>query len=155
MDLLLWRHAHAHDALSGQSDMDRALSRKGEKQASAMASWLNERLPADTLILCSPAKRTLQTVAFLNRAYQVCDDIAPDGNASALLNAVDWPHAKHAVLVVAHQPFLAETVAQLLHLNLERPMSFRKGGLWWIRHQVKEACSDVQLVCVQNPEVVI
>ena len=89
MDLLLWRHAHAHDALPGQSDMDRALSRKGEKQASAMASWLNERLPADTLILCSPAKRTLQTVAFLNRAYQVCDDIAPDGNASALLNAVD------------------------------------------------------------------
>jgi phosphohistidine phosphatase len=155
MDLLLWRHAHAHDALPGQPDMDRALSGKGEKQAWAMARWLNERLPADTVILCSPAKRTLQTVAFLNRAYKVCDDIAPDADASALLNAANWPQAKHAVLVVAHQPFLAETVARLLYLNSPAPMSFRKGGLWWIRHQKKEGFSDVQLVCVQNPELVI
>jgi phosphohistidine phosphatase len=155
MDLLLWRHAHAHDALPGQSDMDRPLSRKGEKQATAVAKWLNEKLPENTQILCSPAMRTLQTVAFLNRVYQVCEDIAPDADASALLNAVDWPRSKHAVLVVAHQPFLAETVARLLNLNPARPLSFRKGGLWWIRQHIKDSSSDVELVCVLNPELVI
>jgi phosphohistidine phosphatase len=155
MDLLLWRHAHAHDALPGQSDMDRPLSRKGENQATAVAKWLNEKLPENTQILCSPSKRTLQTVAFLNRAYQVCEEIAPDGNASALLNVVDWPYAKQAVLVVAHQPFLSDTVTRLMNLNPARPLSFQKGGIWWIRQRHKEGSPHVQLVCVLNPEIVI
>ncbi|MFM7800637.1 MAG: SixA phosphatase family protein, partial [Limnohabitans sp.] len=110
MDLLLWRHAHALDALPGQPDMDRALSRKGEKQAAAMAKWLNGLLPENTQIMCSPAKRTLQTVAFLQREFEVCEHIAPDSDAKTLIQIVDWPFKPHAVLVVAHQPFLAQTV---------------------------------------------
>jgi phosphohistidine phosphatase len=155
MDLLLWRHAHALDALPGQSDMDRSLSRKGEKQAASMAKWLNARLPNNALILCSPAKRTRQTVTYLDRAFSICEDITPDASAMALLRAADWPVAKQPVLVVAHQPFLAETVELLLQLNPVSPLSFRKGGLWWLRHHTKDSSSEVQLVCVQNPEVVI
>jgi phosphohistidine phosphatase len=155
MDLLLWRHAHALDALPGQSDMDRALSRKGEKQAVAMSSWLNGRLPENTQILCSPSRRTLQTVAFLKRSYQVCEEVSPDANAGALLKAARWPHCPSAVLVVAHQPFLAETVEHLLNLHPAKPLSFRKGGIWWLRHRNQDGVSDVALVGVINPEILI
>ena len=152
MDLLLWRHAHALDALPGQSDMDRALSRKGENQAAAMAAWLNARWPDNTRILCSPSKRTLQTVAFLKRAYEICEDIAPEANASAVLKAARWPHSPSAVLVVAHQPFLAETVEHLLNLNPAKPLSFRKGGVWWLKYRTKDEIPEVELVCVENPK---
>ena len=72
MDLLLWRHA---DALDGAPDHERALSDKGHKQAKRMAAWLNERLPADTLILASPAVRAQQTVAALKRDYQTVAEL--------------------------------------------------------------------------------
>lgn len=155
MDLLLWRHAHANDAHAGQSDMDRALSKKGERQAALMAKWLSDRLPAETLILCSPAKRTLQTVAHLGRPYQLCTDISPDANAQDLLNAAAWPHFDRPVLAVAHQPFLSEAVARVLGLPLTTPLSFRKGGLWWLRQKNKEGVDRVELVGVLNPELLL
>lgn len=155
MDLLLWRHAHALDALPGQPDRDRELSRKGEKQAAAMATWLNARLPDNARILCSPSKRTLQTVSFLKRSYEICEDVAPEANASALLTAANWPNAQTAVLVVAHQPFLGETVEHLLNLNPAKPLSFRKGGLWWLKLRNKDDVAEVELVCVENPKIII
>ena len=37
MDLILWRHADAED---GMPDLERKLTRKGHKQAEAVARWL-------------------------------------------------------------------------------------------------------------------
>jgi phosphohistidine phosphatase len=37
MDLVLWRHAEAHEALEGGDDMARVLTSRGEKQAFRMA----------------------------------------------------------------------------------------------------------------------
>jgi phosphohistidine phosphatase len=45
MDLILWRHADAVDAEPGESDMDRTLTPKGQKQARRMAEWLTSQLP--------------------------------------------------------------------------------------------------------------
>ena len=52
MDLLLWRHCEAEP---GESDLGRALTGKGEKQARRMAAWLHEHLPESARILASPA----------------------------------------------------------------------------------------------------
>ena len=40
MELILWRHAEAHDAKEGQDDLERALTPRGEKQAARMSAWL-------------------------------------------------------------------------------------------------------------------
>ena len=61
MDLILWRHAEAHEAAPGEDDMSRSLTPRGERQAFRMAQWLERQLPEGTRILCSPAKRTEQT----------------------------------------------------------------------------------------------
>ena len=57
MDLILWRHAEAHVIKEGQSDLDRGLTAKGERQAARMADWLSQRLAQGTRVLVSPAVR--------------------------------------------------------------------------------------------------
>ena len=61
MDLVLWRHAEAHDWVAGCDDMERSLTSRGEKQAAKMSVWLDRHLPEGTRILVGPARRTEQT----------------------------------------------------------------------------------------------
>ena len=82
MDLILWRHAEAEDwqpddAHRG-SDLDRALTARGEKQAARMAAWMWSAMAASqascgttvspssgiSLVLPGPA-RTISTGAVL------------------------------------------------------------------------------------------
>ena len=42
MELILWRHAEAED---GVPDGERALTKKGRKQARAVAAWLKPHSP--------------------------------------------------------------------------------------------------------------
>jgi len=152
MDLLLWRHAHARDALPGESDMDRPLTDKGIRQAEKMANWLNRHMPANTLILCSPAVRTVQTVQALTQAFTLCQEIRPDSSADALLAASQWPHASTPVLVVSHQPFLSQAVSQVLDFPLTLNFPFRKGSLWWLRIRSENGVMKPQLLTIQETD---
>ncbi len=154
MDLLLWRHAHALDASMGQSDLDRPLSAKGEKQAKKMSDWLRTRLPKDTHILCSPALRTLQTVSYMDAPYTVCEEISPESTAQSLLKAAGWSDSKDkAVLVVGHQPCLADVVVAIFGLQNAHPISFRKGSLWWIRQRVRNESAEPYILTIQDTEL--
>ena len=152
MDILLWRHAHARDAFPGESDMDRPLTDKGQRQSEKMARWLNKHMPDDSLVLCSPAVRTVQTVQALGQAFTLCEQIKPESSAQALLKACQWPNAPAPVLVVAHQPFLSETVAVLLGLPATAALSFRKGALWWLRSQSVYGTLETKLLTIQDPD---
>eukprot|EP01030_Chromulinospumella_sphaerica_P020859 gene20859-20783_t len=51
------------------SDLERALTGKGQKQARRMGQWLDAQLPDSCKVLVSPAIRTLQTADALGRKY--------------------------------------------------------------------------------------
>ena len=89
MDLILWRHAEAHDLKPGQDDLERALTAKGERQAGRMAEWLNRMLPSSARVLVSPARRTQQTAAALERRFKTVDALRPDEGVEALLHALE------------------------------------------------------------------
>ncbi|HEY5929685.1 MAG TPA: phosphohistidine phosphatase SixA, partial [Burkholderiales bacterium] len=125
MDLVLWRHAEAVD---GTPDMARKLTPKGEKQAKETAAWLKARLPKETRILVSPAKRSLQTAQALSDDFEVVKDIAPGASVAALLSAAGWPDNNSTVLVVGHQPTLG-MVAAMLIAGEPMPWSVRKSGV--------------------------
>ncbi|MDP2418012.1 MAG: histidine phosphatase family protein [Hydrogenophaga sp.] len=159
MDLILWRHAEAHehpDPLQGRQgdtkDLARRLTQRGEKQAVRMAAWLDRQLPAAARVLSSPAQRTEQTAIALGRKYKMCDELSPDGDPLALLALAQWPHGKLPVVVVGHQPTLGQVIAQLMGLT-EADCPIKKGAVWWFRQRERNGVVQTVLVTVQTPEL--
>ncbi len=151
MDLILWRHAEAQVQREGQTDLERALTPKGERQAQRMAEWLNQRLAHSTRILVSPALRTQQTAQALDRSFKTIAEIAPDATPEAVLQAARWPESNEPVLVVGHQPTLGQ-VAALLMTGMPQPWSIKKGAVWWLRSREREEGNGIVLQAVMGPD---
>lgn len=149
MELILWRHAEAED---GIADMARQLTAKGEKQADKMAAFLRTRLPQDTRILVSPAKRTQQTAQALTKNFTTEPAIAPGVSPQAILKAADWLESRGCVLVVGHQPTLGGVAALLMAGNPEY-WSIKKGAVWWFSRREREASSETTLRLVIAPDL--
>ena len=150
MDLILWRHAEAHEhpePLTGKP------GDAGEKQASRMAAWLDRQLPEGARIWASPAVRCEQTVLALGRKFKLRDELSPEGDPLALLELVQWPNGKSPVVVVGHQPTLGRVVARLLGLT-EEDCSVKKGAVWWLRHRERDGSGQTVVVTVQTPELI-
>lgn len=151
MDLILWRHAEAHVLKDGQTDLERMLTAKGERQAQRMAEWLNRRLVQSTKVLASPAARTQDTAKALGRKFRTHDALAPDAGVDSLLQAARWPFSAEPVLIVGHQPTLGLLASQLLAGD-PLPWSIQKGAVWWLRHRQRDGLEQVVLQAVQGPD---
>jgi phosphohistidine phosphatase len=155
MDLILWRHAQAQEQqgdASGNGDLIRPLTSRGEKQAQRMAQWLERQLPDGTRILVSPAVRTEQTAKALHCKYKIEPGIAPGASIDQLLAAAHWPHSKNAVLLVGHQPQLGQAIAQLLGIAANECV-VRRGAVWWLRTRADDAANKTTVVTMQSPDM--
>ena len=151
MNLVLWRHAEAHELRDGGDDLDRTLTPKGEKQAKRMGQWLDRQLPDLTRILVSPARRTEQTAQALGRKFKIRQELAPGGTVAQLLELVLWPDDKSTVLVIGHQPLLGQSISQLLGLSASE-CAVKRGAIWWLRSRERDTVSQTVVVTVQSPE---
>lgn len=156
MNLILWRHADAEalpetHGFGRMADLQRALTRRGLRQAELSAKWLRTRLPADARVLSSPAQRCRQTAAALGFPTEFLDALAPETDASTVLETVNWPKAHGTVVVVGHQPWLGAIASRIL-AGREQPWSVRKGSVWWFSNGESEWPSAVQLRTVIDPE---
>ena len=151
MDLILWRHAEAEERREGLAELDRALTAKGEKQAARVAAWLDRVLPEGARILSSPARRCEQTALALGRKYKTRPELGPDQAAAELLQAAQWPDARHTVVVVGHQPVLGEVLGQLLRMEGGQ-CPIRKGAAWWLRSRERQGQLQTLVVAVQPPD---
>ena len=152
MDLILWRHAEAIDLELVGDDMDRTLTPRGHKQAARMADWLDRQLPDGAKFFASPAARTDQTARAMGRKFKTSAALAPLSNVDALLELVQWPHAKGCVVVVGHQPTLGQAISRLLGLT-EPECAVKKGALWWLRYREREGVGSTVVVTVQSPDL--
>ncbi|NHZ65846.1 phosphohistidine phosphatase SixA [Massilia genomosp. 1] len=154
MDLILWRHAEAHDADAGQDDMERSLTPKGQKQARRMADWLTSQLPDSTRILVSPALRTLQTVEPLKRKFKIVHELAPGADPEDVLMAANWPNGREPVLVVGHQPTLGQ-VAALLLSGHPQDWQIKKANAWWLVQREALDPYSLYLKGVMAPDLIV
>ncbi len=150
MNLILWRHAEAEDTAP---DMQRALTKRGLKDAVSMAQWLHTQMPPGTVVMSSPADRAKQTAQALVSDFEIVKGLAPGKGVEDLLAAVDWHDAgtDRTVLVVGHQPTLGCTAALLIG-GAEAPWSIRKGAIWWISKRLRGESSNAVLRMVMAPD---
>lgn len=135
MELILWRHAEAED---GIPDAERALTKKGLKQADKMAAWLKTQLADkmnDARIIVSPAKRTQQTAQALNQAFETSVEVGTSTTVDRMHTLTEWPGATGTTIIVSHQPTLGQ-FAHLLIPDLPSQYAFKKGAVWWFGHEV-------------------
>lgn len=115
--ITLMRHAKSSWANANQSDYDRPLNKRGNRDAPEMARRLVERKTIPTLILCSSAKRTIETaehlldvfgaptpqIEYLKSLY-----LAPP---EALLDALESAVESNHIMILAHNPGIEELSA--------------------------------------------
>ncbi len=119
MKLTLLRHAKSSGSDSGLDDHDRPLARRGARAAALMGAYLAQAGLAPSLVLCSSARRTLETLESvvaplpsppevqIERALYLAD---PD----TMLARIHQVNARHAsLMLIGHNPGIAD-LADLL-----------------------------------------
>lgn len=117
-ELILLRHAHADPAASGRDDMDRPLSSEGLAEAEAAGLWLQAQQLVPDRVLCSPARRTRETLeavlAVVGKADTQLEPSIYEATPGTLAALADAHREAERLLIVGHNPGL-EQLAALMH----------------------------------------
>lgn len=157
--LSIIRHAKADLADSSQNDFDRALTKRGVKDAREIGALLQRcKEPVDWMI-SSPALRTRMTAEAISSTLKF-DGTIQWNEATYLGDAETWlallrevpPEISHVALV-GHNPGVAELVAGLttgvpFRLNLHFPTAavahLEMEIFWW--NQIRWGCGQLKLL---------
>ncbi len=114
-ELILLRHTHAEPAVSGQADLDRPLSPVGLAEAEAAGKWLKENNLLPDCVMCSPSRRTRETLEAVMTAIgyveKRLEDRIYEATPGTLAALVDERRDLDRVLIVGHNPGLEQLVA--------------------------------------------
>lgn len=118
--LMLFRHAKSSWTDPGLADMDRPLTRRGQRAAQAMGRVMAAKRLVPDLVLCSPARRARDTWKLAAEEIKTApkliveDAIYDFGNGGRLIEAVRRVGDKAGtVLVVGHNPSMERAAARL------------------------------------------
>jgi phosphohistidine phosphatase len=118
--LMLLRHAKSDWSTPGQRDQDRPLNPRGREAAPKMGAYMVRHALIPDLVIASPAARVVETLdlvlsAFEQRPKMRSEDAIYEGGPNALLDLVkQTPRPVHSLLMVGHNPALAELAALLI-----------------------------------------
>lgn len=117
-ELILLRHAHAEPASAGQADLDRPLSAEGLAEAEAAGRWLGQQKLIPDCVLCSPSRRTRETLEAVLAAIGYVDQrIEPsiyEATPGTLIALADAHRDVGRLMLVGHNPGF-EQLAALMH----------------------------------------
>lgn len=127
--IILVRHGKSDWDSPALADHERALKRRGRDDALRLGEWLREQDLVPGLILCSPARRTRETLDALMMAWpqpvaSIEDPklyLAPRGQLLECLMAhreLNGPSAP-PILILAHNPGLEDLLAHWSRLPVE------------------------------------
>ena len=116
-ELILLRHAHAGSHTTGPDDRDRVLSEVGVQEARAAGAWLREQGLLPDRVLCSPSRRTRETLDAVIEAVgnldKRLDAAIYEATPGTLAGLVDAHRDAERLLLVGHNPGLERLVALL------------------------------------------
>jgi phosphohistidine phosphatase len=118
--LTLVRHSKSDWSLPGQQDWDRALNKRGQRDAPEMARRLRARKLKPDAILSSPAVRALATATIMARELKIAPSIVRQDERLYLAGPADMltvirelgGNARH-LMVFGHNPGITEFANRL------------------------------------------
>lgn len=122
--LYLMRHGKASKK-EKYGDADRPLAKRGRKDVKKLKKMLRAMELKPDLILCSPAARTRETLERVMDVFDgtevVFDEMLYDAEAGEIIGVLNrLPSDKKEVLLIGHNPSLAELVALSKQHDIER-----------------------------------
>lgn len=117
--LLMLRHASAGNSPAGASDHERGLAPEGVRDAAPVGEYLAGLPTRTSLVLCSSAKRCVDTLQHLRRGLPETLEVRIErelylAGADHLLQTIVELDDQHvAALLVAHNPGIAELAVKL------------------------------------------
>ncbi|MGD0189544.1 MAG: histidine phosphatase family protein [Rhizomicrobium sp.] len=132
MRLLLLRHAKSQQDETLR-DRDRPLNSRGRSDAPRMGGYMHHKRYLPQLVLCSPAKRTLETWELVSPELDRVPDVrfsdalylAPAATIEKMVHAV--PPDIRTLLLIGHNPGL-EDFARALTRAPETPKEIERGN---------------------------
>lgn len=113
MKLWLIRHAKSSWSNPGQSDFDRPLNKRGERDGPAMSRWLGEQSDTATWMYVSTAARAQATARYVQEGFGLNDEAVEStddlyhATPEQILDVVRrTPADVRSMAVVAHNPGL-------------------------------------------------
>ena len=117
-ELILLRHANAEPLAEGQADIDRPLSPEGLAEAEAAGRWMAAQCILPDRVLCSPARRSRETLEAVLGAIgyveQRLEDRIYEATAGTLAELADANRDAERLLMVGHNPGF-ERLAALMY----------------------------------------
>jgi phosphohistidine phosphatase len=115
---MLLRHAKAEPSEAGRADNDRALAKRGKRDAALMGKAMAGG-PLPDLILCSPSRRTRETMAALIEPFAaeprivIADGLYGPGAATYVDTIGALGGEAQRLLVIGHNPAIHATALAL------------------------------------------
>jgi phosphohistidine phosphatase len=161
LSLYLIRHAETEEKKSGQTDLTRELTLRGEKNAKELGITLKERKILFDVILSSPATRTQATALLLAETIELPAEtinVIPSlysASPDAILSIIRNSHIQHqSVAIVGHNP----AISLFARLILKDPIdNFSPGTLVAINFPVSK-WDEIQmdtgkLIFIKSPSI--
>jgi len=153
-NLIIWRHAEAEEQSESGHDHDRALTKRGRKDAAKIAKWLYKHLPENAELLCSPARRCLQTAHALHDLnhleVKIADCLSLDSNVARMTQEIANQDDTQTIVLVGHQPNLGLFIGELLGLH-QSACVVKKGAVWWLKQRKVDGISHYYIDTVKQP----
>lgn len=125
--LLLLRHAKSSWEDTSLPDFERPLNERGLRAAPTIGRYMREQKLQPDLVICSPAKRTRETIALVLEAAGIKRDVRYDeriyeASVSTLLEIVSQiEDDKAEVLLVGHNPGFENLLERLTGESIRMP----------------------------------
>ncbi len=136
MDLYILRHAEAGKRLPAQArDVERSLTAEGKEELEDVARALSRMKLRPDHIITSPLKRSRESANIVAKSLkerdkvEIWDELKPEGSKQELYKRLSKLKPESIVLCVGHEPYLSQTINEVMgHQGLPR-IVLRKCGL--------------------------
>ena len=123
--MMLLRHAKSSWSDPALADVDRPLAPRGERASTRIAKYIRRKKLRPALVLCSPSRRTRQTLEAIEPALgrRCAVELVPQLYAASELELLELlqalPDSVASVMIVGHNPGLQDLALALTSAGAE------------------------------------